>query len=140
VDSGLILGQTALELLTWNYLVIDKKTLSRNQFKKNSAADNLRILLTSCGIPTEIPTTSTELTAFANPNEDGPALIARVRNNLVHPEKSHGIKLVPYFHVLNMQQRYIELILLRIFNYNGNYFNRLHMDLWKGNVEPVPWI
>ena len=140
VDSGLILGQTALELLVWNYLVIDKRMLSRNKFRENSAADNLRILLTKCGIPTEIPVTSKELVAFAKPNEDGPALITRVRNNLVHPEKKLGIIKAPFFHILNLQQWYIELILLKLFDYRGNYFNRLGQDLWKGKVEPVPWI
>jgi hypothetical protein len=139
VDSGLILGQTALELLAWNYLVIDKKILSRNKFKKNSTADNLRTLLSNCGIPTAVPSTDKDLATFANPGEDGPDIIVRVRNNLVHPEKRYGVKKIPYFYLLNLQQWYIELILLRIFNYQGNYHNRLNQVSWAGDIEPVPW-
>src|SRR5213594_4444443 len=46
VDAGLILAQTALELLAWTYCVLDRKMISAAAFqpRRLSAADKLRLL------------------------------------------------------------------------------------------------
>ena len=139
VDSGVILGQTALELLAWTYLVIDKKILSKSKFKANNTSTNLRLLLEECNIPLEIPTHVEQLKSILSPGQDGVDLIVKTRNSLVHPEKSKIFTGAQYYQVLNLQKWYIELVLLRIMNYYGKYFNRLNEELWQGNVESVPW-
>lgn len=139
VDSGVILGQTALELLAWTYLVIDKKILSKSKFKANNTSDNLRLLLRDCNIPLEIPNYAEQLRSMLGSDQDGVDLIVKIRNSLVHPEKSKIFSGAHYYQVLNLQKWYIELVLLRIMNYFGKYFNRLNKELWQGNVEPVPW-
>jgi hypothetical protein len=57
VDTGLILAQTALELLAWTYCVLDRKMISAAAFqpRRLSAADKLRLLASSLNIPLEIP-------------------------------------------------------------------------------------
>ena len=56
VDTGLILAQTALELLAWTYCVRDGKMISETGFqRKLSAADKLRLLASSLDIPLAIP-------------------------------------------------------------------------------------
>jgi hypothetical protein len=54
-DGSLILAQTGLERLAWTYLVESKKSLSPDGFSKFSAADQIRLLLSQCGIPLEVP-------------------------------------------------------------------------------------
>ena len=139
VDSGVILGQTALELLAWTYLVIDKKILSKSKFQANNTSANLRLLLKDCNIPLEIPTHAEQLRNIISPGQDSVDLIVKIRNSLVHPEKGKTFTGAQYYQILNLQKWYIELVLLRIMDYCGNYFNRLNEELWQGNIESVPW-
>ena len=57
VDTGVILAQTALELLARTYCVKDRKMVSPIAFKPRAlnAADKLRLLTSSLSIPREIP-------------------------------------------------------------------------------------
>ncbi|EPZ54847.1 hypothetical protein H477_3988 [[Clostridium] sordellii ATCC 9714] len=40
--------------------------------------------------------------------------------------------------ILQIGTRYVELVVLYIINYKGEYSNRLK-DRWYGEVEVVPW-
>jgi hypothetical protein len=81
VDSGLILAQTALELLAWTYCVRDSKMVSPDTFGKRGlpAARKLRLLLSSLGIPLEIPSGLAALQAK-------PGLIERIWSHFVAPK------------------------------------------------------
>jgi hypothetical protein len=60
-DGSLILSHAALENLSWTYLVESTRTLSRSKFKMRPAADKIRLLLSSSGIPTAVPKSLPEL-------------------------------------------------------------------------------
>jgi hypothetical protein len=55
LEASIILVQTALELMGWAILVEDEKTLSPRGYDDLPAADKIRLVLSSCQIPREIP-------------------------------------------------------------------------------------
>ncbi len=141
VDTGLILAQTALELLAWTYCVQDRKMVSQAAFKPRglSAADKLRLLACSVGVPTHIPAELPYL--LAKPGHkwiDGMEAVTAIRNSLVHPDA--GSQMAPDwdYDAWRLSLWYIELTLLRLCGHHGRYANRLRTR-WAGQVEVVPW-
>lgn len=77
------------------------------------------------------------------PEHDGPAVICRLRNQIIHPkdvaslmaldsEATHG--------VLRLATWYVELALLRLLGYSGEHLNQTRaLPLFDGRGEPVPW-
>lgn len=140
-EGSLILTQTALELLAWVYLVEDKNMLDADGFKKLTAAQNIKLLVSSLELPLQIPNQLEELTQLGKEYgwKDGPQCCAEIRNSVVHPNHKKGVKLQKgIFEAWNLGQWYIELILLRLFQYKGSYSNRLKLGRFKGEVEPMP--
>lgn len=137
IDSGIILSQAALELLASAYLESQKiKMPSRSR-----AADQLREALRQLGIPVAIPDALAGLKEGQRQScwQDAPEAITRIRNELVHPKRKLPIKMgavVP--NAWSLAQWYIELLILRLSGYSGQYSNRLEAS-WVGEVEDVPW-
>ncbi|CAN5682154.1 hypothetical protein BH24ACT22_BH24ACT22_01960 [soil metagenome] len=142
-DGSIILTQAALELLSWTTYVEANGGLSKEGFKKLSAADQLRLLLSRTGIPLGVPEELQGLSKLAKQfNWDGANAFVNLRNSLVHPGHSReddfsGGKAIFEGWLLGMW--YLELILLKLFNYDGVYLNRLKLGGWVGDVEDVPW-
>lgn len=151
-DSGLILAQAALELLAWTKLTQAQQLKSENDFETTSAYENLRTLLKEAGIPRKIPSSlpdlrnlaSTLRTQYPDPGQtiDGPKIFTELRNNLVHPKKGrveqHKQGQVIY-EGFTLGLWYIELLLLHLFDYHGEYANRCAQEHWVGQTESVPW-
>lgn len=145
VDSALLFSQAALELLAWTYCVLDKAMVSANAFKagKLSAADKLRILASSLGLPLGIPQSLKSLNVL-QPNGknkwlDSMDAITDLRNGLVHPGGNRVTGSEIYFDGWRLSLWYLELIVLRLSGYSGDYSNRVLETRWIGQVEPVPW-
>jgi hypothetical protein len=139
VDSGLILAQTALELLSWTYCVLDRKVVSSSEFKSRrlSAADKLRRLLSLLSIPQQIPA---EFLATQDQKwTDGPHAVTYIRNSLVHPDNQHKFRNQTYHKAWALSLWYVDLVLLHLCRHEGEYANRLAARRWKGTVESVPW-
>jgi hypothetical protein len=140
-DTGLILAQTALELFAWTHCVQDRKMVSPGAFKPRAltAADKLRLLASSLGIPKEIPPVLSALLGRPGKKwEDGMDAITAIRNSLVHPDGANE-SVGTYYEAYNLSLWYIDLILLRLCGHKGNYANRLVPSRMVGTVEPVPW-
>ena len=137
VDGGIILLQAALELLAWQYFILDGHAPAPKQFLKTAASDRIRMLLQACGIPINIPTELTDLVIVAAQRHwhDGPKALAGVRNQLVHPGTHPG---VPYYDAWRLAEWYVELVLLHMASFKGEYSNRIRRR-WIGEVERVPW-
>jgi hypothetical protein len=144
IDAGIILTQAAIERLSYEYSVKDRKLIEAKGFKDLRASDKLRLLFSSLKIPIDIPSslpTMTKLSSRYNCNWlDSPHALTEIRNSLVHPER----KLKEYhsntlFEAWNLGLWYIELALLRICGYRGTYGNRL-IQRWVGQIENVPWM
>jgi hypothetical protein len=140
VDTGLILAQTALELLAWTYCVQDKKMVSKEAFQKHglNAADKIRLLASSLKIPKDIPASLSNLHGIKT-YVDGMAAITNIRNSLVHPKNQNSPQEYPYSEAYILSMWYIEMILLSICGHTGKYANRLTKNRWAGQVETVPW-
>jgi hypothetical protein len=143
-DSAIVLLQAAFELIAWTYLVQDQQVLSGTKFKKLSAVQQLTTLLKELRIPLEVPGTLEALMAFnaARGRLIGPEVIVGLRNAMVHGGGKKNLNLSPqtYFQASSLSFWYLELVLLRLFDYKGKYSNRLVLSGWKGQeVEDVPW-
>ncbi|MFM9959634.1 MAG: hypothetical protein ACKV2Q_00205 [Planctomycetaceae bacterium] len=146
VDSGLILAQTALERIAWTYCVQDRKMVSKEAFKPRglSAANKLRLLVSSLGIPLSIPSSLPVLSAApkASPSikwQDGLDAITGIRNAVVHPDPGTPLPEGSEYEGWLLSLWYIDMILLRLCGHTGKYANRLVPQRWVGTVESVPW-
>jgi hypothetical protein len=141
LNGSVVLTQTALELLSWVYFVQEKQRLSSDGFKRLPASDQLGLLISEAGIPLDIPACLSDLSRVARElNLNGPEALAETRNSIVHPGHKQKDKLASVmFEVWNLGLWYIELILLHLFGFGGEYANRLKPDQSIGEVELVPW-
>ncbi|MGO9180061.1 MAG: hypothetical protein ACLQHS_12510, partial [Candidatus Limnocylindrales bacterium] len=136
-DVGLVLAQAALEQMAWNLLVNDRQVLSRTGFDKLSAADQLRRLVATSGIPLDTPSTLRHLAGMNTPDADGPYWVTQLRNDFVHPPRG-GQSARTSGRIVDawlLGVWYLELALLRLMDYSGEYRSRLN----SGEVSRVPW-
>lgn len=141
IDAGIILTQAAIERLSYEYAVKEKRLITVNGFKALWASDKFRLLFSSLGIPLEIPKETSELEKLSKMFNwlDAPHGLTETRNSLVHPEhKKRGQLDSAYCEAWKLGLWYLELGLLAICNYSGTYGNRLKQR-WVGQVENVPW-
>jgi len=147
VEGAIVFGQTALEMLGWTLLVDDRRLLSVKGYDNLPAADKMRILLSTCGVPLTIPDKLTNLNQAARTEkwQDGAQCVAEIRNAVVHAstqkrKKLNQISLYAKFETWELCIWYLELVLLWLFDYNGAYANRMNSGQWKGeNAQLVPW-
>ena len=147
---GIISAQAALESLS--YKILGEKPLVKG-IKKLSAEEKLRKLLEIIGIDKEIPSSCEGLKDFSKQQikqrrdkngdcyiGDGPEAIVQIRNDLIHPEKKYNpISAEAQIDAIRLSLWYIELILLRKFEYYGRYMNRLR-NSGEDAYEDVPWV
>lgn len=142
-DSALILSQSTLEKLSWIYATQIKKAVSEEAFQpgKLRASDQIRLLATLMDLPHEIPDIldSIKEDAKGQQFDDAFHAITIIRNQLVHSKKRRELKPGAEFDAWNLSQWYVEMCLLRLMQYQGQYANRVRLDKWAGDSEAVPW-
>lgn len=141
-DGGVILLQAILERFAWHLLVREQQAISEKGFKDLDAADQMRLMLNTLGLPKQVPQGLTRLAAFAkaNNNLDAAEAFTRVRNRIVHPPKlREKEQKLPYYDTYRLGRWYVELGVLAACGYNGKYSNRTRKDQWVGQIEDVPW-
>ena len=130
---GIILIQAALELLC-RKIVGPKKKGSTGEFLSKSIG--------TMDLCTSIPSSCRNLDKFfrncSHVHGDGPKAIAELRNDLVHAEQTYQDDAEVQMDALRLGHWYIELILLKQFNYRGRYRNRL-ANTGESPFEMVPW-
>ena len=142
VDAGIILAQTALERLAWVHCVKHQKIVSEEAFKPRglSAADRLRMLISTLGIPVNIPATMSALHGRRGRKwADIPDAITSIRNSLIHPYDKNLPPKGSYYEAWQLSMWLLDLALLRFCNHNGDYGNRIANSRYVGQVERVPW-
>lgn len=152
IQGSIILGQAAFELLAWTILVDDKRTINSETMSRSLPAnDKLRLLLTFCEIPLEVPKSLTALVKYADSIKskqffaDGPQILTQIRNALVHsdPEKRKLLLAKDsgtIYEAWRLTVWYLELILLRFFDYHGPYSCRIPDDGPRNlGRRLVPW-
>ena len=70
--------------------------------------------------------------------ENGPTAIRKLRNDLVHAKKHYPDSPEAQMDALRLGQWYVELSLLKKFQYHGRYKNRLAKS-GENPLQLVPW-
>jgi len=140
-DGSIIILQAALERLAWQFLVQDLRILSEDGFSKLSAADLLRLLLSHHKIPLKIPAEQYKLISTGKGLGwcDGADAVVQTRNKVVHPPRKKRVVSLDYYGAYTVAKWYLELILLHLGGFEGEYSNRTIAVRWSGQTEPVPW-
>jgi hypothetical protein len=142
IEPGIILAQAAIERLSYELAVKDRRLLGKEGFKKLQASDKFRVLFSSLGIPIDINAETPELQKLSSQKGwvDAPHALTEIRNAIVHPEHKDREQLgSAYFEAWNLGLWYLEMCILAICGYSGTYGNRLKRGRWIGEVEDVPW-
>jgi hypothetical protein len=97
------------------------------------------MLLIPTGIELEVPTEFTALKILVmNSKGDSAQAFVKLRNSIAHPgDEIFAGNVVFEGWLLGL--RYLELILLNLFDYEGVYTYRLKEGRWVGDVKKVPW-
>ncbi|MEW6264591.1 MAG: hypothetical protein AB1641_16080 [Thermodesulfobacteriota bacterium] len=130
IDAGIILTQAALERLSYEYSVKDKRLLTVKGFKDLWASDKFRLLFSSLQIPLDIPIATPSLQSLSSSGLmnwiDAPHALTEIRNSLVHPEHKHrGQFGMAYYEAWNLGLWYLEMCILAVCGYLGTYGHRL---------------
>jgi hypothetical protein len=152
VQSGAIAGsialtQVGLEMLSWLSMVEAGTIVSTRGFDGLPAADKIRLLISQSGIPLATPTELNNLASASNEKAwlVGPYAFTEIRNGIVHSTLSKRLKIsalssTAIYETWKLGLWYLELVLLRLFDYRGLYHNRLKRERFWGDQEPVPWV
>src|ERR1019366_6138587 len=121
IESHLVSGQAALELLSWVETVEQRGLLTKNGFNSLPAYEHIRLLLTLSKIPLEIPDELPDLgkRAAAFNWRDGPSALVELRNGVVHPSISDrvlGIDIKVRAQAWQLMMHYLRLVFLRLFD------------------------
>ena len=145
LDVKLPVACSGLELLAWSVLQ-QHGWLSPRATGSLKAPGRAQLFLKWAGIPTDLPPSMPAL-AQRRGNIGQPMqaveLAINVRNKVVHPPDKIGSVEWPsgeeLFEAWQFATWYLELGILRLLEYRGNYASRLQLGGWSGRTAPVPW-
>jgi hypothetical protein len=146
LDVRIPVACSGLELMAWAVLQ-HHQWLSADALHGLSSGSRARLLLQWAQIPAGLPPDSTALEArrqrLGKQSDGGPEMVFAVRNRVVHPPKRLSDPEWPtsgeLLEAWQLATRYLELAILRVLGYTGEYVNRLQLHGWAGQTEPVPW-
>lgn len=128
-------------------MVEQKQTYDPKVCKKMHADERSRAALSTVRIPLNVPASFPDANALAVSEglQDGPELINRLRNSIVHPTPTKRVFLAKVssscrVQVTQLALHYLELGILAICGYEGEYMSRLIPDAWVGGTSKVPWV
>lgn len=148
VEGAIILNQAAFELLYEFHVSKSPNTNSP------PAAKKVRKLLKQSNLPLNYSDIEFESISFKNlvaflderrqdePNIDIPQAIVRIRNGFIHPKREKDGKLIVHNREIRIEAYqismwYLELVILKLFGYEGVYKNRLQSND-KDDYEDLP--
>lgn len=146
-ELSIISIQATLEMLASTLFVEDLGTVTERDHDspRYPAHRKVRELLEWAGIPTLFPACLSNLGKVATDQGwvDGPAAFTSTRNWFGHPTRKNREKFatmtgLAISEAYTLGLWYLELVLLRLLDYQGDYGNRLNQS-WVGQLEAVPW-
>jgi hypothetical protein len=145
MDVRVPMACSGLDLLGWAILQ-HQQWLTADGLGKLSVAARTRLLMHWAGVPVELPAHFTALPARLRSFSllgSGPEMVFEIRNRVVHPPKKLNDPEWPNSEELleawQLATWYLELTILRVLGYSGEYSTRLQLRGWEGATEPVPW-
>jgi len=144
IEGSIVLLQNALELL-FHWVIVEKfKYVNQNEAESLSATSKINFLLSHFSIRNEIPSDFDALIKYAKQNNivNGPESFTRIRNHIVHPssKKRKALKEIETnakIEALHLGIWYVEMILLKLFEFKGNYINRCSVLKHKNKYEKI---
>jgi hypothetical protein len=139
-ESKIMIAQAGLELV-FNWLIIERQNLL--VFKTNesiSAANKIRLILHQINVDFSIPPGLTHVSAEKN-YKTGPETFVSIRNAIVHQQeekrrKVNELPIMLIYEVFKLGVWYLELAILFILDYHGNYCTRTSISPHR---QIVPW-
>ncbi|MER6389753.1 hypothetical protein ABT236_14895 [Streptomyces sp. NPDC001523] len=152
VEQRVMIGAAGLEHAMWERLHL-RGVLTRAQYKNTRdwpAHKKLRKVLCGIKVPVSIdPARLPAIAAFADEMRrrnggvwDGPAVVTKVRNYLVHPEEDQReLYRIPGLvtEVWLLTRHYLSLLVLESLGYRGPHQNLSRIRGMAGEVENTPW-
>lgn len=146
LDVRIPIACIGIELLAWAALP-RWAGVEEEKVDDLKAGPATRLLLEWADIPTEIPSSFPALEsrreALRQRGWGGPEVLFNVRNRLVHPPKSRDDPEWPGHEVMieawQLATWYLQLVILRLLDYQGDYRTALVLGGSEMRSEPVPW-
>lgn len=144
-EASIVTAFVGLEQLAWAYVVEEARLQSRSAFDRLRAHQRIEALLNALGIPTRIPCEFVTLQNAAGRRRahDGPAILAKVRNEIVHAKKQRrgnpAMRRDVLFEARELSLGYLELSILAVLDYNGRYTRRITGVSRAKATTRVPW-
>jgi hypothetical protein len=145
VESAIMAAQSGLELMGWLQLVETGKVGKKDWQNMSAypASRKITELLSLGSIDLAIPTSLRRLVGLNPQWKNGPAVVAGVRNRLVHPRRSsRGVHWdgATMADAWLLSSSYLELAILHALGITGPIRNRiLSPSPWVGSTISPPW-
>ena len=144
VETGIVLGQAALELFSSVLLIEELGTFTATRFDNLRAAEKFRELLNALRVPLTIPTELTSLAAEASrlARSDGPHAFTAMRNAIIHAHRIHEVLAAEpraRYDAKMLGLWYLELAVLWLCGYTGEYRSRFSDPRSGSTAATVPW-
>jgi hypothetical protein len=146
LDVRIPVACSGLELLSW--VVLRRHGwLGQDSFQQLTAAARVRLLLQWAEVPTSLPDHFAALIArldrLQQSEWEAPEILFNVRNGLIHPPRRLTDPEWPSLDEMVEAWQFatwaLQLVLLRLIGYAGQYWSRLRLGRPSLDVEPVPW-
>lgn len=149
VEPRVVMGAAGLEHIMWQTVVLGGR-MTEDQYRGREAHDLLRMVLIDAQIPTDIDVSLLPIIAQFVADEkaqygavlDGPEVVTRIRNRLVHPRA--GQKRVYRLdglvaEVWLLTRHYLVLLILHSLGYQGSYRDLRKLRRLDSDVDKAPW-
>lgn len=145
VETAITVAQSGLELLGWVEFVETNRVSKADweNSRSHPAAKRISLLLDECSADKSIPSALKNLQGLDGNWQSGPAVVAGVRNRLVHPRKSADRVSWPREVLCEawlLMSRYLELCILHRLGVTSGIRDRLDSNVWVGSISPPPWV
>jgi hypothetical protein len=146
VDVRVPIACSGLELLSWAVLR-NELGMTRREADALNAGTALARLCRWAGIPTAVtdslPHLDERLDRVGEDGWAGPDIVVNVRNKLLHPpsnpSKPQWPKPDEIVDAWELATWYLQLAILRLLDYRGQYSSRLALGRMESDTEAVPW-
>ena len=145
LDVRVPVACAGIEMLGWAILQ-RHGWAEKDVLERMPAAAMTRLLLRWSGIPAAIPDGFDALAARRDRRHrggGGPEVLWGVRNRLVHPPNRLDNPEWPSSQAQaeswQLANWFLELVVLRVLGYEGQYWSRLRLGRYGADVEQVPW-
>lgn len=145
VESAIIVAQSGLELLGWLQFVESGRVSSSdwNDPRLYPAHKKIRELIALASVNPAVPARFASLIGLDPSWRDGPAVVAGVRNRLVHPRSAGGRVGWPASILIDawlLSSYYLELSLLHAMGVQSPIRDRLGSSPHVGATVKPPWV